>query len=129
MPGPARAGLFIYACDAERIANFYEAVVGMDRRATTSDLIIIDSPDIQVMVHAIPPHIARTIPITSPPERREDSALKFFFTVPSLARARETAASLGGEVFAENWRGPGFIVCNAMDPEGNLFQLREPVAS
>jgi predicted enzyme related to lactoylglutathione lyase len=54
--------------------------------------------------------------------------LKFFFTVPSLAKARAIASNLGGEIFNENWNGPGFIVCNAMDPEGNVFQVRETVA-
>jgi uncharacterized damage-inducible protein DinB len=34
-------------------------------------------------------------------------------------------AGAGGEVFAENWQGPGFTVCNGMDPEGNVFQVRE----
>ncbi len=128
MPGPARAGLFVYANDAERLASFYQTVVGMERRASSDELIVIESPDIQLLVHAIPPHIADSIVITSPPQRREDTALKFFFTVPSLAEARATAASLGGEVFSENWQGPGFIVCNAMDPEGNVFQLRESAA-
>lgn len=128
MPGPARAGLFVYACNAERIASFYQAVAGMQRRSTSPGLIVLDSPDIQFLVHAIPVDIADSVVITSPPQRREEAALKFFFTVPSLSEARATAASLGGEVFSENWRGPGFIVCNAMDPEGNVFQVRESAA-
>jgi predicted enzyme related to lactoylglutathione lyase len=128
MPRPARAGLFIYAVDSIRIASFYEAVAGMARLHETSELIVLESPDIQLLVHAIPHHIATGIAITSPPHRREDTALKFFFTVPSLAAARTMAAHLGGEVFSENWPGPGFIVCNAMDPEGNVFQVRESAA-
>ena len=50
---------------------------------------------------------------------------RLFFTVPSIAAARSVAAALGGEVFTEQWKGPGFTVCNAMDPEGNIFQVRE----
>ena len=125
MPGPARAGLFVYAVDSDRIASFYEAVVGMGRLHEDADLIVLASPDFQLLVHATPPHVAARIAITSPPRKREDTALKFFFTVPSLAAARATAARLGGEVFSESWRGPGFVVCNAMDPEGNVFQVRE----
>ena len=125
MPGSTRAGLFVYAKDAERVASFYEAVAGMSRLQTPGDLIVLESADIQLLVHAIPEPIARDIEITSPPQRREDTALKFFLSVPSLDAARVAAARLGGEVFEENWRGPGFVVCNAMDPEGNIFQLRE----
>jgi len=128
VPAPARAGLFVYAKDAERVAGFYQAIAGMARLKTSAELIVLASADIQLLVHAIPEPIASEITITSPPQRREDSALKFFFTVPSLDAARAAAARLGGEVFAENWQGPGFVVCNAVDPEGNVFQLRENTA-
>jgi hypothetical protein len=35
---------------------------------------------------------------------------------------------LGGDVALEQWRGPGFVVCDATDPEGNLFHVREDAA-
>jgi predicted enzyme related to lactoylglutathione lyase len=124
MPGPARAGLFVYASDKERLVCFYEAIAGMVRLHETPELTVLESPDIQLLVHQIPAHIAATFTIESPPVRREDSALKFFFTVASISAARAKAVELGGEVFSENWQGPGFIVCNAMDPEGNVFQVR-----
>ena len=127
MSGPARAGLFIYAKDSERVATFYESVASMTRLHTSDELIVLQSPDIQLLVHKIPENIAKDIVIRSPPEKRENTALKFFFTVSSLAEARAVAGSLGGEVFNENWSGPGFVVCNAMDPEGNVFQVRELV--
>jgi predicted enzyme related to lactoylglutathione lyase len=125
MAGPARAGPFLYAKDFARVASFCESVLGIARRHASEDLVVLQSPDIQLVVHAIPPHIAAEIAITTPPRRREDTALKFFFTVPSIADARAEAAQLGGAVYAENWEGPGFVVCNACDPEGNVFQVRE----
>jgi predicted enzyme related to lactoylglutathione lyase len=127
MSGPARAGLFVFAKDAEHVSKFYESVAAMSRLHETDELTVLESPDIQLLVHKIPGHIARDFEITSPPQKRENTALKFFFTVPSLASARATARSLGGEVFSENWNGPGFVMCNAMDPEGNVFQVRENV--
>ena len=123
--GPARAGLFLYAKDLERVAGFYAAVLGMSPVRPSGELIVLNSPDIQLVVHAIPPAIAESITITTPPQRREDSAMKFFFTVRSIAAAGKIATELGGMVFPEQWAGPGFTVCNACDPEGNVFQLRE----
>lgn len=125
MSGPARAGLFVYANDAERVAQFYESVAQMTRLHAKDELIVLQSTDIQLLVHQTRSEIAVGIAITSPPSRRENTALKFFFTVPSLSEARSIASALGGEIFNENWQGPGFIVCNAMDPEGNVFQVRE----
>lgn len=127
MSGPARAGLFVYAKDSEGIATFYESVAGMTRLHMSDELIVLQSPDIQLLVHKIPETMAKDIVISSPPEKREKTALKFFFTVPSLAKARTIASRLGGDVFNENWCGPGFVVCNAIDPEGNVFQVRELV--
>lgn len=127
MAGPARAGLFIYAKDLERLVVFYASIAGMSRLHETEELVVLESPDMQLLIHRIPPEIAAGITIKSPPEHREHTALKFFFTVPSLADARTEAACLGGEVFAQSWQGPGFVVCNACDPEGNLFQVRENV--
>ena len=43
--------------------------------------------------------------------------------------ALEGLAAHGGQLWEQSWLGPGFRVCNAMDPEGNLFQLREPLSA
>jgi predicted enzyme related to lactoylglutathione lyase len=90
-----------------------------------ADLKVLASPDLQLVIHAIPEPIAASITVTKPPVRRENAAIKFFHTVPSIEQARAEASALGGEVFAERYAGPGFVVCNAMDPEGNVFQVRE----
>lgn len=125
MSGPARAGLFVYAVDATRVARFYQNVVGMEILHEREDLIVLQSPDIQLLVHKIPAAIANGISIEVPPIRRENTALKFFFTVQSLDSARNSAGEYNGEIFNETWDGPGFIACNGIDPEGNVFQIRE----
>jgi predicted enzyme related to lactoylglutathione lyase len=89
---------------------------------------VLRSPDIQLTLHAIPDHIAASISVSTPPQRREDAALKFFFTVPSIVTASQVASGLGGEFLPEQWHGQGFRVCNAVDPEGNIFQVRENAA-
>lgn len=128
MSGPAQSGLFIYAKDLGRVVAFYESILGMSRLRATEELVVLQGQNIQVIVHATPPQIASTIQISSPPQPRDNTALKFFFTVPSIAAARDAATALGGQVFPELWQGPGFSVSNACDPEGNIFQVREPAA-
>ncbi len=91
----------------------------------TEDMIILRSPDLQLIVHAMPPHIASQVTIASPPLLRDSAAIKFFCTVESIPAAEESAHSSGGMVFAEQWHGPGFVVRNASDPEGNIFQVRQ----
>lgn len=125
MSGPPRAGLFIYAKDLARLAQFYQSLLGMTRAHETPDLVVLRSPELQITVNAMPAHVAAQVEISSPPAKRDGAAYKFFFTVPSLAAASQAASSLGGEVLPEQWRGPGFVVSNAVDPEGNIFQVRE----
>ena len=125
MSGPAKAGLSIYAKDVKRLAGFYESVLGLAQAHIAPELIVLRSPDIQITVNAMPPEVASLVTITSPPLRRETAALKFFFTVPSLIEAQERAIPLGGEFLPQKWRGPGFIVQNVVDPEGNIFHVRE----
>ncbi|MEW5756614.1 MAG: glyoxalase/bleomycin resistance/dioxygenase family protein [Pseudomonadota bacterium] len=127
MPGPARAGLSIYAKDQQRMASFYQLVVGMSRIHDSSEVIVLQSTDIQFVIHRIPQNRVAGITISAPPQLR-DSALKFFFTVPSISAARSTAGELGGDVGFEQRQGPGLVVCNGNDPEEDVFHVRESVA-
>ena len=128
MTGPARAGLFIYAKELERVAGFYQSLLGMSRLHASADLVVLQSQDVQLVVHQVPASIAAGIGIDSPPRQRSDCALKFFFSVPSIDAARAIAADLGGQVLDTLYPGRGFIACNAVDPEGNIFHLREHAA-
>lgn len=127
MPGPARAGVLVYAKDLPRLSHFYAEVLGMTVRHADYDHHVLGHADAQLIVHAMPPVVADTVDVATPPVPREDAAFKPFFTVPSLAAAREAARRLGGAVYEEEWQGPGFLVRNACDPEGNIFQIREVV--
>jgi predicted enzyme related to lactoylglutathione lyase len=124
MPGPASAGALIYAKDLARLSSFYQQVLGMKLLHADHDHHVIESADMQLIIHAIPSQIAATIDIASPPEPREEQAIKLFFTVPSLVQAAAVASGLGGALFGDAYSGPGFSVSNGYDPEGNVFQVR-----
>ena len=121
----ANSGLFAYAKDLPRLAAFYESLPGFARVHASDDLVVLEVDGLQFVLHAIPALIAEGIEIQSPPVPRDRAALKFFFTVPSLDAVAAAAPALGGSVARERWQGAGFVACNAVDPEGNIFQLRE----
>jgi len=125
MPGPARVGALIYARDPARLSEFYQQLLGMRVLNTTAEGQVIESADMQLIIHAIPSHIAAAVTVSSPPEPRERQAIKLFFTVPSLVGAAVVATSLGGSLFGPEYEGPGLKLRNGHDPEGNIFQLRE----
>ncbi|ATM01078.1 glyoxalase/bleomycin resistance/dioxygenase family protein [Aeromonas bestiarum] len=125
MPGPARAGALIYARDLGLLTHFYRTLLQMDIRSQDAAFVVMENDDIQLLIHAIPESIACDIDIQVPPQLREQGAIKLFFTVPSLAWAEARAADLGGGLLPQQWPGPGFVLRNAFDPEGNILQLRE----
>jgi predicted enzyme related to lactoylglutathione lyase len=125
MPGPARAGALIYARDIGLLTHFYRTLLQMDIRSQDAAFVVMENDDIQLLIHAIPEPIACDIDIQVPPILREQGAIKLFFTVPSLAWAEARAADLGGGLLPQQWPGPGFVLRNAFDPEGNILQLRE----
>lgn len=124
MSGPARVGAVIYAKHLGLLTDFYRALLVAEVLHADDEYAVLQSPDIQLVVHAIPQHIASTFEISVPPAPREEAATKLFFTVPSLAWARDVVSRLGGVVQGQPWQGPGFSACDALDPEGNVFQVR-----
>lgn len=127
MSGPARTGVLIYAKNLEAVSLFYERVLGTRAVHADSEHRVLQSPDVQLIIHSIPSHIAISIVIDSPPVPRDEQAIKPFFTVASLATAERVAEECGGKVWGPVWPGPDLRVRNVCDPEGNIIQLRERV--
>lgn len=124
MSGPARAGAVIYARHLEPLTAFYRELLGARQLHADAEYAVLQSADIQIVVHAIPAHIADSVQISTPPEIREQTAIKLFFTVPDITAANEVISRHGGIVQTQSWRGTGFVAFNGVDPEGNVFQLR-----
>ena len=125
MTGPSRAGTLVYAKHLDTVSQFYERVLGARVVHADADHLVLATPDMQLIVHAIPPHIAADITLASPPEPREEQAFKPYFTVASLHEAERTVQACGGAVCGPVWPGPGFQARNVCDPEGNILHLRE----
>ncbi len=125
MPESARAGVLIYAKNVDAVSTFYERVLGAQVLHADAEHRVLQSPDAQLILHAIPPPFAASVVIAVPPEPRESQAIKPFFTVASLAEAEEIAVACGGCVHGPIWPGPGMRVRNVCDPEGNIVHLRE----
>lgn len=127
MAHPFSAGAIVYAKDIHRLARFYAAVADLEVMHEVDDHIVLESEAVELVVVAIPAATAARIVITTPPQRRENTAFKLVFPVPSLAQARETAQANGGELNppAKEWSFQGLRVCDGCDPEGNMIQLRE----
>ena len=128
MTNPARAGILIYAMDLLKVSTFYEQVLGAQVLHADEEHRVLQSPDVQLIIHRIPDPYRDAVDIQVPPEVREEQAIKPFFTVASLAAAEEIVERCGGRICGPVWSGPGLRVRNVCDPEGNVVHLREHTA-
>jgi|LauGreDrversion4_2_1035121.scaffolds.fasta_scaffold44650_4 predicted enzyme related to lactoylglutathione lyase len=121
------SGAVIFAYDVDRVARFYETLLTMSPVHVEPGLRVIASDRTELVIHALPPGTPGAPTPGTSPEPREDTYIKPFFVVPSLAAAREIAPLLGGYVLPaeREFVSRRFRGCNACDPEGNVVQFRE----
>jgi hypothetical protein len=123
-------GAVIYASHLHRLAAFYRATLGVDECAGDESHAVFESHQFQLVLlrgdAASDPDISLS---EHPMERRSAVAIKPVFVVPSIASAREAAARTGGVINADRheWRFGAYRVCDGLDPEGNVIQLRERI--
>ena len=122
-----RTGAVLFAEDMLSMQQFYQEVLKLDIEEAQNDHLILSSPAIQLVIHAIPQHLRSTISQENPPRHRVEAAIKLIFEVGNIAQARSIAPNYGGEVLSSEheWTFQGFVVCDGNDPEGNIVQLRQ----
>lgn len=127
---PTRSRAVLYVCDAERVRPFYERVLGFRVERDGDGFVVLGSSELRLVMVTIPAAIAESITITAPPQRREDTPIKMSLAVTSIAAARAAAPSVGAEVLpaSREWGFDGERVCDAIDAEGNVIELRETIA-
>jgi catechol 2,3-dioxygenase-like lactoylglutathione lyase family enzyme len=113
-----RAMMFVK--DLDRMAAFYRDTLGLRLVAETrTDLWVeFDAGNASLALHAIPPHLADGIEISSPPRVREMSTTKLVFAVEDVPVERARLEALGVTMLLRPWG-----TCDGIDPEGNVFQI------
>lgn len=120
----------VYCLDEHRVAAFYAALGGLTEvEASDGDFVTLENAHQQLSFVRVPAHVAAAYPLADPVERRSDSPVKVVLAVTSLAEARATAPGLGGSVDSPDreWEFRGGRHVDAVDPEGNVVSLREPL--
>jgi catechol 2,3-dioxygenase-like lactoylglutathione lyase family enzyme len=120
----------MYAKDLDRLVAFYTALGLTVDEAQRGDYAVLMGPRVELSIVQIPEHIASQIEISNPPQARSRTPIKLVFFVPSIDGALEAARLHGGRVDdgSKRWQFRGHTVQDAIDPEGNLFQLRQPLS-
>ena len=122
----SRTGAVLFAKKLDQVAAFYSNVLGLREVNRDDDHILLESPGFQLVVHRVPGHAA-TSDGSEPSVRRASAAFKPVFFVQSLENVRAMAKAHGGTMEPKDmeWSFNDLVVCDALDPEGNVVQFRE----
>jgi catechol 2,3-dioxygenase-like lactoylglutathione lyase family enzyme len=116
----------LFAKDIKRMAEFYHEALGLPLLSDPNDSgwVDLDVGGARLSLHAIPPRIARTISVTTPPRAREETPFKLVFEVEDVAQTRRQLSQRGATMFEPRPSASGPMgTCEGLDPEGNVFQL------
>jgi predicted enzyme related to lactoylglutathione lyase len=119
----------MYARDLDRLVEFYTAHGLTVDEAQRGDYAVLTGPHCELSILQIPKHVAAQIEIQSPPQPRETTPIKLVFVVSSIDEVLRVTGALGGRIKdgSKRWHFRGHAVQDAIDPEGNVYQLREPL--
>jgi len=114
----------LYVKDLERMKRFYTEILGAEptNQDWTDVWATFETGGVQFALHAVPAEIAKDIEIKSPPTAREEGPVKLIFEVKDIESERARLESLGIQVLRRPCQKPG-ETCDAVDPEGNIFQI------
>lgn len=110
----------IYVKDLDRMVTFYGETLGLKviEETRVDGFVEFDAGGTRFALHAIPAGIAAKIEVASPPKPRETGAVKLTFEADDAASERRRLERLGVEIIDRPWGA-----WDAVDPEGNIFQL------
>jgi len=119
----------LYVKDLRRMQPFYLACFNMDIADGAEDYCVLESASLTLSLVVVPERIAATINVSVPPVRRAQVPVKLAFPVESIDALRPLVAELGGSVDPTTTQREfrGSILCDGIDPEGNVIQLLEPI--
>lgn len=119
----------LYAKNLDRLAEFYTTLGLVVDESERGDYAVLIGPGVELSIVQIPEPIASQIQISDPPQARSKTPIKLVFFVASIDATLAAAGRLGGRIAdgSKRWQFRGHAVEDAVDPEGNQYQLREPL--
>jgi catechol 2,3-dioxygenase-like lactoylglutathione lyase family enzyme len=119
----------VYAKHLDRMVDFYAALGLTVDEALRGDYAVLTGAELELSIIQIPEHLASQIESANPPQARERTPIKLAFVVSSIDETLAATRLLGGRMKdgSKRWQFRGHAIQDAVDPEGNVYQLREPL--
>lgn len=114
------ARLILFVDDIEKMSEFYEGVLGLEKLPGGSDgFVCFAAGASQVCLHSLPAEYRSE---SGEYPKREDTYVKFVFYSADVATDRQLLLDRGVRM-NEAVRFGEIEFCDGADPEGNIFQI------
>ena len=115
-------GAVLFVSNLARMREFYAEMLQTPPGGTDypDSYAVFDLSGDKLFLHAIPPEYAGEPGAASP--TREENPIKLIFAVENVASARARLHAIGASILERPWQNPDES-CDAVDPEGNVFQI------
>jgi predicted enzyme related to lactoylglutathione lyase len=119
-------GAVIYAKDMNALVPFYLAL-GFQVVQADDSFTQLSTANSELTLIQAPQEIAANITLSAPAAARSETPVKLVFLVASIERTADEINRTGGRVDRgqHRWDFGEYFVQDAVDPEGNIIQLRE----
>jgi catechol 2,3-dioxygenase-like lactoylglutathione lyase family enzyme len=125
--------VMLYVQDVEQIKTFYQTHFDMPAvEEIPGEWVVLKAGEVELALHLAGPEYRRDVRGTGEPSPEEvggtTSNAKLVFTITSgLPELREKLVAAGVKM-RDLKRYAGFpqLMCDGVDPEGNVFQLSQP---
>ena len=117
----------VFAKDVNRLVSFYQPLLNATVTESAKSHTVLVAEKAEVVIHAIPAAVAKSIVIGEPPKPRGETAIKPVFIVDSLQRVYAVCQENGGGMkpLDSVWDIRGYQVLDGWDPEGNVLQFKQ----
>jgi predicted enzyme related to lactoylglutathione lyase len=115
-------GQILYAKHPDRLATFYGSLFEMEKSEIDGASFTLVRPGMEIHIVKIPDSIARVVTLSTPPDPRVSTPLKFTVEVPSVDQLAANAQSLGGVPHGEPWNWHSRRLLDIIDLEGTSFR-------
>jgi catechol 2,3-dioxygenase-like lactoylglutathione lyase family enzyme len=121
----SQAVLYVHALESQ--AAFYRDGLGLDPIEAGDGYVGLQAGGLVLwLVHGRQTPAPDT-DATGSARRRSEVPVKLGFAVDNIERAAGVVRTFAGTVARECWEFAGYRRCDAVDPEGNVIQLLEPL--
>ena len=118
----------IYVADLDAMTEFYRRGIGLLDGEAGDGYRGLEAGCATVWLVRAGQGMIRGLDGESRPPRSE-APIKLAFQVRSIEQVAPAIISLGGSIKPNSWQFAGYNRRDAVDPEGNILQLLEPLAA